>query len=107
MSTPGGAGASRGAKAKPTPPLKGSFPLDHFGECKHLMLEYTECMKVRASAAPLSSCRPLLRHTHRPRRLPCQKSSGNSSQCRELSKKYLDCRMTKCDAAGPVSRCTA
>jgi hypothetical protein len=47
MSTPGGAGASRGAKAKPTAPLKGSFPLDHFGECKHLMVEYTECMKVR------------------------------------------------------------
>ena len=58
MSTPGGGGASRGIKAKPTPPLKGSFPLDHFGECKKLMVAYNKCMKARTppqlrAAAPL------------------------------------------------------
>ena len=46
MSTPGGGGASRGITAKPTAPLKGSFPLDHFGECKSLMLAYNKCMRV-------------------------------------------------------------
>eukprot|EP01048_Picozoa_sp_COSAG05_P039009 COSAG05_NODE_19123_length_297_cov_0.787879_1_plen_30_part_01 len=30
MSTPGGGGGNRGIKAKPQPPMKGSFPLDHF-----------------------------------------------------------------------------
>ncbi|KAJ2289608.1 Cytochrome c oxidase assembly protein cox19, partial [Coemansia sp. RSA 2706] len=51
---------------KPTPPDRGSFPLDHGGECKHAMVQYLTC---------LESCR------------------GSNERCRKLSKKYLECRM--------------
>jgi len=52
----------------PKAPEKGVFPLDHFGECKKVMQEYLACLK-----------------TH----------GGESQPCRELSKKYLQCRMEK------------
>src|SRR5947199_234538 len=52
----------------PRPPDKGSFPLDHDGECKHLMVAYLTCL---------------------------QKTDCDSSSCRELSKEYLSCRMDK------------
>ncbi len=51
---------------KPTPPDKGSFPLDHDGECKTFFLKYMLCLN----------------------------GSGNdNSQCRSQSKDYLECRM--------------
>jgi cytochrome c oxidase assembly protein subunit 19 len=52
----------------PTGPLKGSFPLDHEGECKINMLRYMICLR---------------------------ENSNQSSECRQLSKEYLDCRMQK------------
>jgi cytochrome c oxidase assembly protein subunit 19 len=52
----------------PKPPIKGSFPLDHDGECKEQMLEYLICMK---------------------------KNKSDNSQCKTHAKDYLDCRMTK------------
>ncbi|KAI1421632.1 putative cytochrome c oxidase assembly protein Cox19 [Xylaria sp. FL1777] len=30
---------------KPVPPQRGSFPLDHDGECKHVMTRYLSCIK--------------------------------------------------------------
>ena len=36
---------SRLSKASVSPPQKGSFPLDHFHECKSLMEKYMACMK--------------------------------------------------------------
>ncbi|KAJ7462756.1 hypothetical protein B0H11DRAFT_94883 [Mycena galericulata] len=53
---------------KPTPPDRGSFPLDHYGECKEQMKLYMTCLRD---------------------------NSSTSSPCRLLSKDYLDCRMTK------------
>ncbi|XP_025828812.1 cytochrome c oxidase assembly protein COX19 [Agrilus planipennis] len=50
----------------PVPPDKGSFPLDHEGICKKLMVKYMNC----------------LRKTH-----------SDNSQCRKESKEYLACRM--------------
>nr|CAI5827293.1 unnamed protein product [Callosobruchus analis] len=50
----------------PTPPAKGSFPLDHDGVCKSLMVKYMKCL-----------------HTH----------NNDNSQCREDAKEYLGCRM--------------
>lgn len=50
----------------PTPPDKGSFPLDHDGVCKGLMAKYMKCLS-----------------THQ----------QNNSHCREEIKNYLDCRM--------------
>ncbi|KAI9137861.1 hypothetical protein BKA69DRAFT_1014721, partial [Paraphysoderma sedebokerense] len=50
------------------PPDRGSFPLDHDGECKSKMLEYINCMK---------------------------KNKNNNKMCRELSMKYLQCRMER------------
>ncbi|KAG7121987.1 Cytochrome c oxidase assembly protein COX19 like [Verticillium longisporum] len=57
------------AYSKPTPPQRGSFPLDHDGECKHVMASYLSCMK---------------------------KVSGvNDTACRDLAKSYLTCRMDR------------
>ncbi|KIY46377.1 hypothetical protein FISHEDRAFT_47367 [Fistulina hepatica ATCC 64428] len=53
---------------KPNPPDRGSFPLDHFGECKDKMQIYMQCLQ-----------------TH----------SNDSTPCRALTREYLDCRMKK------------
>ncbi|KAI1365613.1 putative cytochrome c oxidase assembly protein Cox19 [Xylaria arbuscula] len=54
---------------KPTPPERGSFPLDHDGECKHVMTRYLSCIK---------------------------KVKGmNDDECRNLAKSYLSCRMDR------------
>ncbi|WVQ83186.1 hypothetical protein IAT38_005325 [Cryptococcus sp. DSM 104549] len=51
---------------KPSPPVRGSFPLDHDGECKSFMMDYIKCLRANAS---------------------------DNGQCRLESKKYLQCRM--------------
>jgi len=68
---------------RPTPPQRGSFPLDHdgtagapterelterAGECKHLMTLYLACTKTH-------------HHFYEP--------------CQALSKQYLECRMER------------
>ncbi|KIM34367.1 hypothetical protein M408DRAFT_325782 [Serendipita vermifera MAFF 305830] len=50
------------------PPDRGSFPLDHDGECKAMMSAYLKCLKENKSA---------------------------STPCRNLTKGYLDCRMQR------------
>ncbi|RKF59372.1 Cytochrome c oxidase assembly protein COX19 [Golovinomyces cichoracearum] len=68
MSTFGGPGG-RQLNTKPIPPERGSFPLDHYGECTESMMQYLSCVK---------------------------KSKGNNnSECREIAKSYLACRMEK------------
>ncbi|KAI0011260.1 hypothetical protein F4779DRAFT_574021 [Xylariaceae sp. FL0662B] len=55
--------------SKPVPPQRGSFPLDHDGECKHVMTRYLSCIK---------------------------KVKGvNDEECRSLAKSYLSCRMDR------------
>ncbi|KAL2835790.1 hypothetical protein BJY01DRAFT_66206 [Aspergillus pseudoustus] len=54
---------------KPTPPERGSFPLDHDGECKHLIQNYLKCIKLQRGV--------------------------NDEECRKLAKGYLACRMDK------------
>lgn len=63
--SPGGGAAN----FKPTPPERGSFPLDHDGECKHLISDYLKCLKLRKGT--------------------------NDEECRKLAKGYLGCRMEK------------
>ncbi|XP_055351775.1 cytochrome c oxidase assembly protein COX19-like [Paramacrobiotus metropolitanus] len=53
---------------KPKPPDKGSFPLDHEGECKQNMTVFMQCLKT---------------------------NGYDNSQCRVEAKNYLDCRMQK------------
>ncbi|KAG7491162.1 hypothetical protein MATL_G00000050 [Megalops atlanticus] len=53
---------------KPRPPDKGSFPLDHFGECKSFKDKFMKCLKDY---------------------------SYDSSSCRLQSKEYLECRMER------------
>ncbi|KAF8350182.1 hypothetical protein F5887DRAFT_877536 [Amanita rubescens] len=53
---------------KPAPPDRGSFPLDHYGECKDKMMFYMDCLR---------------------------RNSGQSTPCRAFSKDYLNCRMEK------------
>ncbi|KAI3777835.1 hypothetical protein L1987_47638 [Smallanthus sonchifolius] len=66
MSAGGAFGGNRGAR--PVPPEKGVFPLDHMHLCDQAKKEYISCLKT----------------------------SGHKSEiCRHLSKKYLECRMEK------------
>ncbi|PWA89271.1 cytochrome c oxidase 19-2 [Artemisia annua] len=66
MSAGGAFGGNRGAR--PVPPEKGVFPLDHMHLCDEAKKEYISCLKT----------------------------SGHKSEiCRHLSKKYLECRMEK------------
>lgn len=51
-----------------TAPDRGSFPLDHEGECKSVMSDYMKCLKA---------------------------NKHDSGECRALSRKYLECRMDK------------
>ena len=53
---------------QPIAPVKGSFPLDHEGECKKFMLRYMICLR---------------------------ESNNQNTNCRNQSKDYLDCRMEK------------
>ncbi|KAK9380479.1 uncharacterized protein V2V93DRAFT_261556 [Kockiozyma suomiensis] len=66
----GGPGGSN-SFFKPTPPDRGSFPLDHDGECKETMTLYMNCLKRVGSAA----------------RVP--------DDCRLRAQDYLNCRMEK------------
>lgn len=50
----------------PIPPEKGSFPLDHEGACKLLMIKYMRCLI---------------------------NNNNEITMCRDLSKDYLACRM--------------
>lgn len=51
----------------PTPPERGSFPLDHDKDCFEVMNKYLKCMKLVANE--------------------------NAPNCRLLAKEYLRCRM--------------
>lgn len=51
----------------PTPPERGSFPLDHDKDCFDIMNKYLNCMKIV--------------------------SNENAPNCRLLAKEYLRCRM--------------
>lgn len=53
---------------KVSPPERGSFPLDHDGECKDVMQAYMSCLK---------------------------KNNNDNGACRQQSKAYLQCRMDK------------
>jgi cytochrome c oxidase assembly protein subunit 19 len=64
---PGGSATSY----KPSPPERGSFPLDHDAECKYIISSYLRCLR---------------------RQNPPGK---NNEECRLLAKEYLGCRMEK------------
>ncbi|KAK7111965.1 hypothetical protein V1264_011502 [Littorina saxatilis] len=57
---------SRGSGVKP--PEKGSFPLDHDGECKAFMTKYMRCLRGNMK---------------------------ENTKCRQESMDYLNCRMEK------------
>ncbi|XP_012350104.1 cytochrome c oxidase assembly protein COX19 [Apis florea] len=50
----------------PIPPEKGSFPLDHEGVCKRLMIKYMRCLI---------------------------ENNNENTMCRDIIKEYLSCRM--------------
>lgn len=53
---------------KPVPPMKGAFPLDHFGECVDFKDAFLSCLK---------------------------ENRNDNSACRLEAKNYLNCRMEK------------
>lgn len=66
-----GAPGGRALSQKPSPPERGSFPLDHDAECKHLISSYLRCLKQQSPPG------------------------RNTEECRMLAKSYLQCRMEK------------
>ncbi|KAK5123217.1 Cytochrome c oxidase assembly protein cox19 [Meristemomyces frigidus] len=68
MSAFGGPGG-RQIIAKPNPPERGSFPLDHEAECQPIMKQYLRCLRTYRGV--------------------------NDDECRVLSKSYLQCRMDR------------
>ncbi|KAF5122099.1 Cytochrome c oxidase assembly protein COX19 [Metarhizium anisopliae] len=73
MSTFGSPGSLPSTRPKPkshsTSPQRGSFPLDHDGECREVMTNYLACMKKVRGV--------------------------NEDECRNLAKAYLSCRMDR------------
>nr|XP_036864738.1 cytochrome c oxidase assembly protein COX19 isoform X1 [Manis javanica] len=61
---------------QPRPPDKGSFPLDHFGECEHFKERFLKCLRDRRFENAL---------------------------CRNESRDYLQCRMDRRVPAGPAA----
>ncbi|KAM4820671.1 cytochrome c oxidase assembly protein COX19 [Thomomys bottae] len=53
---------------QPRPPDKGSFPLDHFGECKRFKEKFMKCL---------------------------YDNNFENASCRNESKEYLECRMER------------
>lgn len=53
--------------SKPIPPERGSFPLDHDGECKPIIADYLRCLR--------------------------RVNGKNDDDCRMMAKEYLKCRM--------------
>ena len=53
--------------SKPIPPERGSFPLDHDGECKPIIAGYLRCLR--------------------------RVNGKNDDDCRMMAKEYLKCRM--------------
>ncbi|XP_036606821.1 cytochrome c oxidase assembly protein COX19 [Trichosurus vulpecula] len=53
---------------QPRPPDKGSFPLDHFGECKAFKEKFMKCLRD---------------------------NNFENAFCRNESKEYLECRMER------------
>ena len=62
----GGPGGGQKA-SKPIPPERGSFPLDHDGECKAIIAGYLRCLR--------------------------RVNGKNDDDCRMIAKEYLSCRM--------------
>lgn len=94
----GSFGGSRGAK--PVPPEKGVFPLDHLHECdlvRYLFL-LSDSIRIMLSFACTYWITFLQWFFTQEKKeyIACLKSSGyQSEKCRHLSKKYLQCRMER------------
>lgn len=57
-----------GGFASPSPPAKGSFPLDHLSECREFARAYHKCL---------------------------QNNRSQTNACRKLAREYLQCRMQR------------
>ena len=66
----------------PSPPARGSFPLDHAGECKPHMTAFLACMRAQTEAATGGAHRG-------------GEAAAAHADCKELSKAYLQCRMQR------------
>nr|KAF6348120.1 cytochrome c oxidase assembly factor COX19 [Myotis myotis] len=62
---------------QPRPPDKGSFPLDHFGECRRFQEKFMKCLRD---------------------------NKFENALCRHESKEYLECRMERQVRAPPPAR---
>ena len=58
-------------------PERGSFPLDHDAECKHLISSYLRCLKKPRPSLDSGKIQ----------------AGTNDEECRLIAKDYLQCRM--------------
>jgi cytochrome c oxidase assembly protein subunit 19 len=83
--------ATQAPAAARRPPEKGSFPLDHYGECKPFMKASGWCV-TRFDYGGTHVLVLLLQAF-----LACMKEhEGTHIECKHLSAEYLKCRMDKC-----------
>ncbi|KAH7644452.1 chch domain containing protein [Dermatophagoides farinae] len=77
----------------PKPPAKGSFPLDHYGECKHLMKQYTECLRETGSKVT-TKCQSIAReYLECPHLVPLLSACPNPDvKYNQMIRDHIDCR---------------
>ncbi|KAG6866868.1 hypothetical protein C0991_008804 [Blastosporella zonata] len=70
---------------KTSPPDRGSFPLDHYGPSNFLVCGYPKPDQI------LGECKGMMTLY-----MKCMRDNESTSTlCREMSKNYLECRMSK------------
>lgn len=79
-----------GRALSPKPPAKGSFPLDHLGECKLFAESYERCLREHGKI--VGSCREAMR-----KYLQCRMDAGLMAK-EEWSKLGLDSERDRPDA---------
>ena len=76
---------------KLTPPQRGSFPLDHDGQCDYLCGVERLSRLIDPQLCHTGECKEVMKAY-----LKCLKeNASNNGKCRALSKDYLECRMSK------------
>ncbi|CAG8576707.1 18019_t:CDS:2 [Acaulospora morrowiae] len=75
----------------PSPPERGSFPLDHDGSGYYLMSMLESFHNNALHYTSIGECKHLIKEY-----LRClRQNSGDNGNCKNLSKAYLKCRMEK------------
>ncbi|KFH06664.1 COX19 cytochrome c oxidase assembly family protein [Toxoplasma gondii VAND] len=73
---------------KPRPPAKGSFPIDHLGECTDVKKKYLACLSRRQQVAPRADAEGASTSLSE-----AAERKWDHLPCRRYAQEYLQCRM--------------